>query len=134
MIAVEHEREVILAADHIIDMGPGAGRLGGEIVAEGSVKEIIESERSLTGKYLVYPLNPHPHATRKMSSGLHIKNAFIHNLKHSTLKFLQAGSFALPGFRAAGNPAWCLTWSTPPGKRAGHRAAAGSADLRISAG
>ena len=102
VIAVEHEREVILAADHIIDMGPGAGRLGGEIVAEGSVKEIIESERSLTGKYLVYPLNPHPHATRKMSSGLHIKNAFIHNLKHFDLEIPSGGIICVTGVSGSG--------------------------------
>ena len=102
VIAVEHEREVILGADHIIDMGPGAGRLGGEIVAEGSVKEIIDSERSVTGKYLRSPLNPHPHAIRKMSSGLQIKNAFIHNLKHFDLEIPSRGIICVTGVSGSG--------------------------------
>ncbi len=52
VIVVEHDEEAIRSADHVIDMGPGAGIHGGEVVAEGSVGDIIASERSLTGQYL----------------------------------------------------------------------------------
>ena len=52
VIVVEHDEEAIRAADHIIDIGPGAGVHGGEIVAEGSLKQILASKKSLTGKYL----------------------------------------------------------------------------------
>ena len=52
VIVVEHDEEAIRAADHVVDMGPGAGEAGGEVVAEGALAAIIESERSLTGKYL----------------------------------------------------------------------------------
>jgi excinuclease ABC subunit A len=52
VVVVEHDEDTMYAADHIIDMGPGAGAHGGEIVAAGTVQEIIASERSLTGKYL----------------------------------------------------------------------------------
>ncbi len=52
VIVVEHDEEAIYSADHIIDIGPGAGVHGGEIVAEGSIAAIKKSEKSLTGKYL----------------------------------------------------------------------------------
>ena len=52
VIVVEHDEEAICNADHVIDIGPGAGVHGGEVVAEGTVEDIMKSERSLTGKYL----------------------------------------------------------------------------------
>jgi len=52
VIVVEHDRDVMLASDHIVDFGPLAGSQGGEIVAEGTSKEIIKNKKSLTGKYL----------------------------------------------------------------------------------
>jgi len=52
VIVVEHDREAILAADHVVDMGPGAGVHGGEIVAQGTPKEIMQSESSITGPWL----------------------------------------------------------------------------------
>jgi excinuclease ABC subunit A len=53
VIVVEHDEEAIRTADHVIDMGPGAGIHGGEIIAEGSVDDIMRAPRSLTGQYLV---------------------------------------------------------------------------------
>jgi len=52
VIVVEHDEEAILAADYVVDMGPGAGEAGGHVIAEGPPKAIVESEQSLTGKYL----------------------------------------------------------------------------------
>jgi len=52
VIVVEHDEEAILAADHVVDMGPGAGEHGGQIVAQGTPKEICENKNSLTGDYL----------------------------------------------------------------------------------
>jgi len=52
VIVVEHDREAILAADHVIDMGPGAGRHGGEVVAQGTPQEIMASATSITGPWL----------------------------------------------------------------------------------
>jgi excinuclease ABC subunit A len=52
VLVVEHDPETILSADHVIDMGPGAGRMGGEIVFSGTSSELLESDTSLTGKYL----------------------------------------------------------------------------------
>src|SRR5207302_8952236 len=52
LIVVEHDREVIAAADHLLDFGPGAGDHGGEITASGTPKQVTKSAESLTGKYL----------------------------------------------------------------------------------
>lgn len=52
LVLVEHDPQVIMAADHIIDMGPGAGSHGGEIVAQGTPEDILEAKNSITGKYL----------------------------------------------------------------------------------
>jgi len=52
VIVVEHDEETIRAADHILDLGPGAGPRGGEIVAQGSIEEIVSAKNSLTGDYL----------------------------------------------------------------------------------
>ncbi|MCX6282252.1 MAG: excinuclease ABC subunit UvrA [Bacteroidetes bacterium] len=102
VIAVEHEREVILGADHIIDMGPGAGAMGGEIVAEGNVEDIINSKHSITGKYLGDAKNPTRSGIRVMSSGLSIKNAFIHNLKNFDLEIPSGGLICITGVSGSG--------------------------------
>lgn len=52
VLVVEHDPETILSADHVIDMGPGAGRIGGEIVFQGKPRDLVESDESLTGKFL----------------------------------------------------------------------------------
>src|SRR3546814_2523552 len=52
VIVVEHDEEAIRLADHIVDIGPGAGVHGGEVVAEGSYANVLEAPRSLTGQYL----------------------------------------------------------------------------------
>ena len=52
VIVVEHDEEAIRCADHIIDIGPGAGKHGGEICAQGSLKDILKSEESMTAAYL----------------------------------------------------------------------------------
>ena len=52
VIVVEHDEEAILTADHVVDMGPGAGIHGGEVVAEGTPDEVMANPKSLTGQYL----------------------------------------------------------------------------------
>ena len=52
LIVVEHDEETIKCADHIVDIGPYAGVLGGEVVAQGTLEDIIKNEKSLTGKFL----------------------------------------------------------------------------------
>tara|TARA_B100001741_G_C16494746_1_gene571505 strand:- start:863 stop:1327 length:465 start_codon:yes stop_codon:yes gene_type:complete len=57
VIVVEHNIDLIKIADHIIDLGPEAGEKGGEIIAEGNLKKIINNKKSFTGKYLLKQLN-----------------------------------------------------------------------------
>jgi len=83
VIVVEHEEEIIRAADYIVDMGPMAGRLGGEIIFEGDAKQILKSKESLTGHYLTGKKEiPLPTSRRKMVNNLRIKGAKQHNLKN----------------------------------------------------
>ncbi len=84
IIVVEHDEETMRAADYVIDIGPGAGEHGGEIVAEGTIEDIIASEESFTGKYLSgklsipTPLIRRPHTDRY----LEVIGASGNNLKH----------------------------------------------------
>ena len=88
VIVVEHDEDTILAADHVVDMGPGAGELGGEVVAEGTPREIEGCERSLTGQYLRGDrLVPLPEKRRKPGRGaLVITGASANNLKNVRAK------------------------------------------------
>ena len=108
VIVVEHEKEVILAADHIIDMGPGAGSHGGMIVAEGSPAEIMSSENSVTGKYLGSLVQKHPHQARQLKPGLFIRNAFIHNLKYFDLEIPSGGIICVTGVSGSGKSSLVL--------------------------
>ncbi|MHC4884836.1 MAG: excinuclease ABC subunit UvrA, partial [Planctomycetota bacterium] len=90
VIVVEHDEEIIRAATHLIDLGPGAGILGGEIVAEGTVKQVEKHERSLTGAYLAGELSiPIPEERRpaKPRRGIRIKGAAENNLKKVDVAF-----------------------------------------------
>jgi len=83
VIVVEHDEEAIRAADHVVDMGPGAGEAGGHIVAEGPPSEIISNPRSLTGRYLARALAIEvPRLRRRPSSNrLVVRGATGNNLK-----------------------------------------------------
>ncbi len=83
IIIVEHDEETIRWADHVIDMGPGAGVRGGWVVAVGTPEQIRRDERSLTGQYLSGSLAIEiPGRRRKPVAFIRIKNASEHNLKH----------------------------------------------------
>ena len=82
LIVVEHDEETILSADHIVDMGPGAGVHGGHIVSEGSPSEIMTNKKSLTGKYLSGELNIGVPSSRKKPVGyIKVTGAEENNLK-----------------------------------------------------
>ena len=96
VVVVEHDEETIRQAEHIVDLGPGGGLHGGKLVFEGSVKELLESTKSMTGKLLARPL-VHPLVRRNRSGMItcgkstgngHIKirGACLHNLKNFTVK------------------------------------------------
>jgi excinuclease ABC subunit A len=83
VLVVEHDEETILAADHVIDMGPAAGVHGGEIVAQGTPDEILASPTSLTGRYLSGALSiPVPQKRRRSKRFLTIRGARENNLKN----------------------------------------------------
>ena len=82
VIVVEHDEETMYAADHIVDVGPGAGLHGGHIVAQGTVEEIKACPESLTGQYLSGVKSiPVPKKRRKPTGWLKVLNAREHNLK-----------------------------------------------------
>ena len=83
VIVVEHDEETIQTADHIIDLGPGAGKEGGHVVAQGTIEDIENSEKSLTGQYLTGKKEiPVPEERYKPNGEfLKIKGARQHNLK-----------------------------------------------------
>ena len=83
VIGVEHDEETMRAADWIVDVGPGAGLHGGQIVAEGTAEDIMACEGSLTGQYLSgRKVIPVPEKRRKPAGWLTVKGAEEHNLKH----------------------------------------------------
>ena len=88
VVVVEHDEMMMREADHIIDMGPLASHLGGEIVAEGNYDEIISNRNSLTGKYLngVLKIEP-PGSVRKWNRSIKVEGARQHNLKNITVEF-----------------------------------------------
>jgi excinuclease ABC subunit A len=86
VLVVEHDREAILAADHVIDMGPGAGVTGGEIVAEGPPAELMRNPRSVTGPYLSGEKRiVLPTRRKRTSKALRVVGARAHNLKNVTV-------------------------------------------------
>ena len=83
LIVVEHDEDTMRAADHIIDIGPGAGANGGYVVAEGTAEDIMKCENSITGDYLSGRKKIEvPDVRRKPTGWLTIKNAYENNLKH----------------------------------------------------
>ncbi len=83
LIVVEHDEDTMYAADHIIDIGPGAGEHGGEVVAEGTVEDIVMNKDSITGAYLSGKLKiPVPKERLKPSGYLRILGAAENNLKN----------------------------------------------------
>lgn len=87
LLVVEHDEDTMLAADHIVDIGPGAGSHGGEVVAEGTAEEIMQIEESITGQYLSGKLRiPVPDVRKKPQGWLTIKGAEENNLKKVNVK------------------------------------------------
>ena len=89
LIVVEHDEDTMYAADHIIDIGPGAGEHGGEVVAEGTAEEIMANPASITGQYLARKKFIPVPAERRKGNGnvLEIMGAAENNLKNINVKF-----------------------------------------------
>ena len=87
VIVVEHDEEAIRCADHIIDIGPGAGKHGGEICAQGELKDILKSNESMTAAYLSGKRKINfPKSAKKPDNFIEIIEAYENNLQHITAK------------------------------------------------
>ena len=90
LIVVEHDEDTIRRAEHVIDLGPGAGRLGGRIVAQGTAEELKANPASLTGHFLREPLK-HPVQPRrkvdKSTPSIEVIDARLHNLQNIDVRF-----------------------------------------------
>jgi excinuclease ABC subunit A len=88
VVVVEHDEQIMREADHIIDMGPLAAHLGGEVVAVGNAAKLMKDKNSLTGKYLNGILSiPIPAKTRSAKHTIQLEGAFLHNLKNIDVQF-----------------------------------------------
>ena len=88
LIVVEHDEDTMLAADHIVDIGTGAGEHGGQVIAQGTAQEIMQIPESITGQYLSGKIQiPVPATRRKPTGWLTVKGAAENNLKNIDVKF-----------------------------------------------
>jgi excinuclease ABC subunit A len=104
VLVVEHDRETMLEADYLIDLGPAAGVHGGEVVARGTPAEVTRSKRSLTGRYLSGAANVPIPAERRAGAGkfLTIRNAKARNLKNITVNIPIGAMTCVTGVSGAG--------------------------------
>ncbi|MBO6815488.1 MAG: excinuclease ABC subunit UvrA [Rhizobiaceae bacterium] len=105
VIVVEHDEDAILAADHLVDIGPFAGIHGGQVIAQGTPQKVMESPKSLTGKYLTGELAiPFPEARRKINKRkmVRIKGATGNNLQNVDADFPLGVFTAVTGVSGGG--------------------------------
>ncbi|MDA3943603.1 MAG: excinuclease ABC subunit UvrA [Bacteroidetes bacterium] len=102
LILVEHDPDVIVQADHVIDLGPGAGHYGGNIIAEGSPSQIRSNPASVTGRYLNKTIKVHPRKARKQGKELYIKGASANNLQQLDLRIPSGMLIAVTGVSGSG--------------------------------
>src|SRR5581483_4998714 len=107
LVVVEHDEDTIRRADHIIDLGPGAGIGGGQVVAAGSPQSLQRNPRSITGRYLARPVE-HPASPRRPTTAatpkLIIEGAQLHNLRDLNVQIPLARLVAVTGISGSGKP------------------------------
>ncbi|MGR6034640.1 MAG: excinuclease ABC subunit UvrA [Candidatus Nitrosoglobus sp.] len=105
IVVVEHDEETIRRAEHVIDLGPGAGVNGGKVVAAGSVETLLSHPESVTGYCLAHPLKHPLREIRRADSAelqLEIQEAFLHNLKHLKVHFPLGRLIGVTGVSGSG--------------------------------
>lgn len=103
VIVVEHDPVVMLESDHLIEIGPKAGKFGGELVYSGSPRDIVKEKNSLTGKYLAEkPHSPTEKQRRKPIDYLKVEHANIHNLKDLSVSIPKGVLTAVTGVSGSG--------------------------------
>ncbi|MGQ0655583.1 MAG: excinuclease ABC subunit UvrA [Betaproteobacteria bacterium] len=105
LVVVEHDEDTIRRAHHVVDLGPGAGKLGGAVIADGSAEDLIAHPDSITGRFLRqplrHPLQPRRPISRKIDC-LEIKGARLHNLKSIDVRFPLNRLAAVTGVSGSG--------------------------------
>jgi excinuclease ABC subunit A len=104
VLVVEHDREAILAADYVVDMGPGAGKLGGRVIAQGTPGELMKNPASITGPYLTgdKKLPVPPRRTRPGKAAIGIRGARAHNLRNVSVDIPVGCITSVTGVSGAG--------------------------------
>ena len=104
LIVVEHDTDTMLAADYLVDIGPGAGTEGGSVMAIGTPEEVMKNPNSLTGKYLTGELKIDVPKKRRKGNGLflEVKGAKEHNLKNINVKFPLGKFICVTGVSGSG--------------------------------
>ncbi|HEX9185402.1 MAG TPA: excinuclease ABC subunit UvrA [Burkholderiales bacterium] len=105
LVVVEHDEDTIRRAHHVIDLGPGAGKLGGRVIAAGTAEELMQQPDSITGKFLAAPLR-HPLQPRRPvkrdAPAIEISGARLHNLKDVALRVPLGRLTAITGVSGSG--------------------------------
>jgi len=105
LVVVEHDEETIRRAAHVIDLGPGAGRRGGEVIATGSATDLMRQPASVTGRFLAAPLRHPLHPPRPVSRdtvALEIVGATLHNLRDVSVRFPLGRLIGITGVSGSG--------------------------------
>jgi len=112
VIVVEHDRETILNADHIVDIGPGAGKFGGEVIFSGNTQELLKSDTE-TAKYIKREKDINYRKDRPQNEWIEIKNVNIHNIKDLNVKIPLRNLVCVTGVSGSGKSSLILQTLLP---------------------